>query len=174
MLLRDIFGLTLSALTVWGFLMAFFINVFMHYTTQQKVLTTIVVSFYAFVFYFIADDIASLTPIPNMYLTWAFLDLVTISLIVITLKLTKLKSNLSSLYVIFGLSLSSFLFLLMHFDVDVMQNTTPWILWDVFAYGGTLIDFTMITVLILNKDVLQLNRLFQFLVRKKEKNSPIC
>lgn len=160
MLLTQIFGLSLSALTVWGFLMALFINVLMHFTTNQNRLTSIITAFFIFLAYFIADDLASLTLKPNTYLSWAIFDLVTVCLIFFGIKLFKQKFNLGPFYVILGLIISSVLFTSMHIDIDVMANNKPWFLWNVFAYGGTFIDFTMITVLILNKDVFGLYSLY--------------
>ncbi|WMN58966.1 hypothetical protein NI389_12150 [Pseudoalteromonas xiamenensis] len=140
--------------------MAFLINVLMHFTTKHKLMPTIVTSFYVFLSYFISDDLASLTVQPNAYLNWAIFDLVTITLIFTTLKVAKLPFNTASYYVFGGLSISTLLYLSMHIDVDIYSNRTPWILWDIFGYGGTLVDLMMITVLILNRDILQLGRLF--------------
>lgn len=160
MLLRDIFGLTLSALTVWGFLMALFINILMHFTTNQNRLTSIITAFFGFFAYFVADDLASLSIKPNTYLSWVFFDIITIFLIIFTIKIFRQKGNAASFYIIAGLSLSTLMLLLMHVDIDVMHNQEPWLLWDIYAYGGTFIDFTMITVLILNKDVFGLYSLY--------------
>ncbi|WP_462170892.1 hypothetical protein [Pseudoalteromonas xiamenensis] len=101
--------------------------------------------------------------------TGLFSILVTIMLIFISLKVAKLPFNTASYYVFGGLSISTLLYLSMHIDVDIYNNRSPWILWDIFGYGGTLVDLIMITVLILNRDILQLGRLFY----RGSKPSPI-
>ncbi|CCQ10243.1 hypothetical protein PALB_11080 [Pseudoalteromonas luteoviolacea B = ATCC 29581] len=141
--------------------MAFLFNLTMHFLTDKNYLNTIIVSFIVFFFYFIADDLANFSLVPNWFLNWALYDLATIVLITFSLKIFKQSFNSAAYYILIGLSCSTILFLTMHIDVEILGNKVAWFLWDVFSYGGTLIDLIMITALILNRDFLNAKSLMQ-------------
>jgi len=171
-LLTEIFGFTLSALTVWGFLMALLINVLVHFTTNSNTKTNIFVSLVMFVSYFVADDAASLSESSTIYLNWGLYDLATVILIATGLKLIKLESSVAPVYVVCGLILNSLLYFSMYYDVVLQKNFTPWILWDLYTMGGTIVDLSMVAVLILNRDFLKLKSATDKLFKKSTVELP--
>ena len=47
----------------------------------------------------------------------------------------------------------------MYYDLRISENTTPWVLWDIYSFGVYFLDFTMIVALIVDRDILGLIRL---------------
>ncbi|KTF12297.1 hypothetical protein [Pseudoalteromonas sp. H105] len=160
MFLTELFGVfSLSALAVWGFLMAFFFNVFVYSLGIKQGTTLLLSSFIMAVSYFVGDYFFTwLSPTPATYLDWALYDIATLLLLGFTYILLK-KTSASFIYLISGLLINTLLFLVMYLDLYIYGNTTPWILWDIYSFGVNIVDFTMIVALIVDRDILGLIKL---------------
>ncbi|CAM4169157.1 hypothetical protein [Pseudoalteromonas ostreae] len=160
MYLTEHFGLSLGALVVWGFMMAFFFNLFLWFADLKRDKVLLITSFVAFISYFVSDHLFTWFENSEIYLQWALYDIATLSLILTGAFIVKasLKSP-AFVYVVIGLLANTFLFLCMYYDLHIIENTKPWILWDVYSFGVNIIDFTMIVALIVDRDILGLIRL---------------
>ncbi|WP_404341121.1 hypothetical protein [Pseudoalteromonas mariniglutinosa] len=160
MFLTELFGVfSLSAFAVWGFLMAFFFNVFIFMLALKRNTTLLLSSFIMAVSYLTGDYFFTwLSPTPATYLDWAIYDVVTLTLLGVTFLIVK-RTTSSFIYLIVGLSLNTLLFILMYYDLHILKNTTPWILWDIYSFGVNVVDIIMIVALIVDKDFLGLNKL---------------
>lgn len=160
MLLTELFGVfSLSALVVWGFLMAFFFNIFVYSLDVKRKSTLLLSSFIMATSYIVGDYFFTwLSPTPATYLDWALYDLVTIAFLLFSFWLIRITTP-SYIYLLIGLSINSTLFLSMYVDLHLYKNTTPWFLWDIYSFGVNIIDFTMIVALIIDRDILGLIKL---------------
>lgn len=160
MYLTEHFGLSLGALVVWGFMMAFFFNLFLWVADLKRDNVLLITSFVAFVSYFISDHLFTWFETSGIYLQWALYDIATLAVIIFGALLARsgLKSAAFT-YVITGLSTNTFLFFCMYYDLHIIENTEPWFLWDIYSFGVNIIDFTMIVALIVDRDILGLIRL---------------
>nr|WP_252730005.1 hypothetical protein [Pseudoalteromonas tetraodonis] len=176
MFITDFFGFfSLSALVMWGFLMAFFFNVFVFSLGTKRNTTLLVSSFILFISYSSSDYFLTWFSIYKItYLDWALYDLVTLIALAIIYKLIR-KTTPSFLYLILGLTINMNLLFLMHVDVFINKNVHPWFFWDVYTFGVTCIDFIMIVALIVDRDFLGIhilkNKLFGQHGINSEKNS---
>ncbi|GAA71602.1 hypothetical protein P20439_1678 [Pseudoalteromonas sp. BSi20439] len=91
MFLTEFFGFfSLSALVMWGFLMAFFFNVFVFSIGVKRNTTLLASSFILFISYSSSDYFLTWLSIYEItYLDWALYDLVTLIALAITYKLIK-------------------------------------------------------------------------------------
>jgi heme O synthase-like polyprenyltransferase len=160
MFLTELFGVfSLSALVVWGFLMAFFFNVFVYSLCVKRNTTLLISSCLMAISYSVGDYFFTwLSPTPATYLDWAIYDVITLFFLVGILVLIK-NTTPSFIYLLTGLTINIIFFLLMYFDLYIKGNTTPWILWDMYSFGVNVIDFTMIVVLIVDRDIFCLDKL---------------
>ncbi|BBW90595.1 hypothetical protein PS1M3_06820 [Pseudoalteromonas sp. PS1M3] len=160
MFLQDLFGLfSLSAFFMWGFLMAFFFNVFIYTIGLKKGTTLLFSSFVMMCSYTLSDYFLTWLSLKNsLYLNFALYDIATIFALILVYKIVK-KTTLSFLYLVLGLSINTILFLLMHVDSEIYENTQYWWFWEVYIYTVNLIDFTMIVALIVDRDILGLHKL---------------
>ena len=160
MLLQDLFGLfSLSAFFMWGFLMAFFFNVFIYTIGLKKGTTLLFSSFVMMCSYTLSDYFLTWLSLKNsLYLNFALYDIATIFALILVYKIVK-KTTSSFLYLVLGLSINTILFLLMHVDSEIYENTHYWWFWEVYIYTVNLIDFTMIVALIVDRDILGLHKL---------------
>jgi hypothetical protein len=158
MFLTEFFGFfSLSALSTWGFLMAFFFNVFIYSLNIKRKTTALLSSFIMMVSYSTSDYFFTWFSIYNTtYLDWVFYDLTTITLLILAYKLIK-TSTASLLYLITGLFINSVLAFLMYLDTSIYSNYKPWIFWDIYACGVLIIDSLMIVSLIVDRDFLGLH-----------------
>ncbi|CAM3739080.1 MULTISPECIES: hypothetical protein [Pseudoalteromonas] len=160
MYLTEHFGLSLSALVVWGLMMAFFFNLFLWIADLKRNNVLLLSSFIVFLSYFISDHLFTWFANSNVYLNWAIYDIITITLITISAHFVKNNCKPPAFfYVIFVLSVNTILSSLMYYDLRIAGNTTPWVLWDIYSFGVYFLDFTMIVALIVDRDILGLIRL---------------
>ena len=159
MFLTDHFGLSLGALVVWGFMMAFFFNIFLYTATPKKNLILLFSSFIMFISYFSSDSFFSWFSTTETYLHWAVWDLVTLSLILLFAKFIKDQKPAAFYYVCTGLLVNTVLFLAIYYDIYVKYTKEPWVLWDIYSFGVNIADFVMIVALIVDRDFLGLVKL---------------
>jgi hypothetical protein len=160
MFLQELFGLfSLSAFFMWGFLMAFFFNVFIYAIGLKKGTTLLLSSFVMMCSYTLSDYFFTWLSLKNsLYLNFALYDVATITALIIVYKLVK-KTTPSFLYLVLGLSINTIFFLLMHVDNEIYKNREYWWFWEVYMYTVNLIDITMIVALIVDRDILGLHKL---------------
>ena len=158
MLLQELFGLfSLSAFFMWGFLMAFFFNVFIYAIGLKKGTTLLFSSFIMMCSYTLSDYFFTWLSIKNsLNLNFALYDIATITALTIVYKFVK-KTTPSFLYLLIGLSINSIFFLLMHLDTDIYGNKHHWWFWEVYMYTVNSIDIIMIVALIVDRDILGLH-----------------
>ena len=160
MFLTEFFGFfSLSAFTMWGFLMAFFFNVFVYSLNVKRDTNLLFSSFVMMVSYTLSDYFFTWLSIKTtVYLDWAIYDVLTILILSLSLACKK-KTSVSFIYLTVGLSINLTFFLLMYFDLYVHQNKERWLLWDIYAVSVNIIDVIMIVALIVDRDFLGLNKL---------------
>jgi|TARA_Y100000780_G_C13548803_1_gene364471 hypothetical protein len=163
MFLTEFFGLfSLSAFLMWGFLMAFFFNVFVYTLDVKRRTTLLLSSFIMMVSYTLSDYFFTWLSIQNtLYLDWALYDFATISALLFAYICIK-NTTPSFLYLILGLSINSIFFLGMYLDMYIYKNQTPWFFWDVYTFTVNLIDLTMVIALIVDRDFLGIHKLKKF------------
>lgn len=159
MYLTEHFGLSLGALVIWGFMMAFFFNIFLYLATPKKNLVLLLSSATIFFSYFTSDYFFSWFSTTETYLHWAIWDLVTLALLLIIWKFSNSPIPTAFKYLCIGLVVNSILFLMIYYDIFIKYNKEPWILWDVYSFGVNIVDFTMIVALIVDRDILGLIKL---------------
>ncbi|WP_289096949.1 hypothetical protein [uncultured Pseudoalteromonas sp.] len=164
MFLTELFGVfSLSAFAVWGLLMAFFFNTFVFSLGIKRKTTLLLSSFIMATSYLTGDYFFTwLSPVPATYLDWAIYDIVTIVCLTIAYLFMR-RTTPSFLYLVVGLSLNSILFVLMYIDLYVYGNTQPWFFWDIYSFGVNIIDLTMIIALIVDRDILGLHKLKNYI-----------
>ena len=160
MYLTEHFGLSLSALVVWGLMMGLFFNIFLWIADLKRNNVLLLSSFIVFMSYFISDHLFTWFDNSNIYLNWAIYDIVTIALIIISAYLVRNNAKSPAFfYVISVLSVNTVLSSSMYYDLRISENTTPWVLWDIYSFGVYFLDFTMIVALIVDRDILGLIKL---------------
>ena len=160
MFLTEFFGFfSLSAFSSWGFLMAFFFNVFVYTIDVKRNTTLLLSSFIMMASYATSDYFFTWLSIgTSVYLDWTIYDYVTI-LFLISVFFIQKKTTPSFIYLITGLIINSILSIAMHYDIYIEGNRVSWILWDVYTFGVNIIDLIMIVVLIVDRDFLGLHKL---------------
>ncbi|MEM5547864.1 hypothetical protein [Pseudoalteromonas fuliginea] len=160
MILTEFFGLfSLSAFSMWGFLMTFFFNVFVYSLDVKRGTTLLLSSFIMMISYTLSDYFYTwLSMRDSIYLDWALYDVATIAALICIYKIID-KTTPSFLYLIIGLSINSIFFFCMYLDIYIFENKEPWFLWDVYTYTVNFIDLVMIVVLIVDRDFLGLHKL---------------
>ena len=160
MILTELFGLfSLSAFTMWAFLMTFFFNVFVYSLDVKRGTTLLLSSFIMMISYTLSDYFYTWLSIKNsIYLDWALYDISTILALICIYKITE-KTTPSFLYLIVGLSINSIFFFCMYLDMYIFGNMERWFFWDVYTYAVNLMDLIMIVALIIDRDFLGLHKL---------------
>ena len=160
MILTELFGLfSLSAFTMWGFLMTFFFNVFVYSLDVKRGTTLLLCSFIMMISYTLSDYFYTWLSIKSsIYLDWALYDISTILALICIYKITE-KTTPSFLYLIVGLSINSIFFFCMYLDMYIFGNMERWFFWDVYTYAVNLMDLIMIVALIVDRDFLGLHKL---------------
>lgn len=160
MILTEFFGLfSLSAFSMWAFLMAFFFNVFVYSLDVKRGTTLLLSSFIMMISYTLSDYFFTwLSMRKSVYIEWALYDIVTVAALICIYKIIN-KTTPSFLYLIVGLSINSTLFFCMYLDIYIFKNQEPWFLWDLYTYTVNFIDLVMIVVLIVDRDLLGLHKL---------------
>lgn len=166
MLLAEFFGLfSLSAFTMWAFLMAFFFNVFVYCLEVKRGTTLLLSSFIMMISYTASDYFFTwVSYYETTYFDWAVYDFFTLCFLLLSFVVIK-RTTPSFLYLITGLSVNFILVSLMHLDVYIYRNLEPWLFWDIYTFGVTIIDWLMVIALIVDRDFLYLHRLKNKLVR---------
>lgn len=166
MFLTELFGIfSLSAFSIWGLLMAFLFNLFVYFLDTKRHTTLLLSSFILLVSYSLSDYFFSwLNFEATTYLDWALQDYITIAFLgLLYFKIR--KTTPSFLYLIIGLLVNSFLYLIMYYDIYIVGNREAWILWDIYSFGVNIVDLTMIVALIVDRDILGLNKLVSVIKR---------
>ena len=160
MFITEFFGLfSLSAFAAWGFLMAFFFNVFVFALDIKRKTTLLLSSFIMMVSYSASDYLFTWLSIENsVYLEWVLYDYATIFALFLTYSFIG-KATRSFIYIIVGLLINSMLSLSIYYDLYLNGNREPWFLWDLYTFGVNIIDLTMIIALIVDRDFLGLHTL---------------
>ncbi|MEG3760214.1 hypothetical protein V5096_19980 [Pseudoalteromonas carrageenovora] len=160
MFLTEFFGFfSLSAFASWGFLMAFFFNVFVFSLDIKRNTTLLLSSFIMMLSYTASDYFFTWLSIENsLYLDWALYDYATVAALLSIYLLLK-KTTPSFMYLLIGLIVNSLLSLCMYLDMHVNNNREPWFLWDLYTFTVNIIDLIMIVVLIVDSDLLGLHKL---------------
>jgi len=144
---------------MWAFLMAFFFNVFV-YCLEVKRGTTLLLSSFIMMSSYTASDyfFTWMSYYETTYFDWAVYDFFTLSFLLLSFVLIK-RTTPSFLYLITGLSINFILVSLMHLDVYIYRNLEPWLFWDIYTFGVTIIDWLMVIALIVDRDFLGLHKL---------------
>ena len=160
MFLTEFFGFfSLSAFTMWGFLMAFFFNVFIYSIGLKRETTLLLSSFIMMVSYTVSDYFFNWLSLEStVYLDWALYDYATVIALFLAYKLLK-KTSPSMLYIASGLIINSIFSLLMYGDIFINETNEPWFFWDVYTFTVNIVDFIMIVALIVDRDFLGLHKL---------------
>nr|WP_257025490.1 hypothetical protein [Pseudoalteromonas sp. MIP2626] len=160
MFITEFFGFfSLSALVMWGFLMAFFFNLFVYSLEVKRNTTLLLSSLIMVVSYSSSDYFLTWLSIYNItYLDWALYDFATLISLCLAYNFIKIATP-SFLYLVCGLFINMVLLLIMHIDVFINKNDHPWFFWDIYTFGVTTIDFLMIISLIVDRDFLGLYKL---------------
>ena len=156
----------MGAFVVWGFLMAMLFNVMLLGFKAKHDLKLIWVCVIMFISYFTSDHFHDLFRTWDWYLKWFYYDLLTLVLIAPILFFRRLPTSPGSVYVFVGLIFNSLLLLLMHFDIVVSGNRQEWWFWSFYSIGINLSDLTMIVALIVDRDILGLIAIGNFVKRK--------
>ena len=166
MFLAEFFGLfSLSAFSMWAFLMAFFFNIFVYSLDVKRDTTLLLSSFIMMISYTATDYIFTwLSYYDTTYFDWAIYDLSTILCLAIAFLFIK-KTTPSFLYLLIGLSVNSIFFLLMYLDVYINKNLESWWFWSVYQFSVNIIDFLMVVALIVDRDFLGLHGIKRKLIR---------
>lgn len=151
-------------MSAWGFLMAFFFNIFVYFIDENKRKTTLLVSSTIMMISYMAGDyfFSWISYTAATFLEWALYDIATLTFLVVSFFIIK-RTTPSFAYLITGLLINTILFLAVYLDVQVYKNTTHWILWDIYSLGVNIVDFCMIVALIVDRDFLGLNKFKTFI-----------
>lgn len=164
MYLDSITGQLVGIFIEWGVLMAFLFNLSISINKVDK--SPLILSAIMALSYF-ATDVIKLSDGP--YLNWFLYDLITILVISFWLLLKSIKFFTASIYVTTGLLLNACFMLSMHYDIFILGNREPWLLWSVFSIGVNLLDLTMIIAIASNKDFLLLKKFVKYFMSYSEK-----
>ncbi len=95
MYLTEHFGLSLGALVVWGFMMAFFFNLFLWFCDLKKDIVLLLASTTIFISYFLSDHFLTWFSGSDTYLYWSAYDILTLCIVFLPQLFLK-KSNSSA------------------------------------------------------------------------------
>nr|WP_089346942.1 hypothetical protein [Pseudoalteromonas espejiana] len=160
MFLTELFGFfSMSALNTWGFMMAFFFNLFV-FSLGNKRKTTLLLSSFCMLASYTASDYfyTWLSIYSTTYLDWVLYDFFTILSLICCYFLIR-NTSPSFFYLIVGLSINMIYAGLMYIDVNLYKNNEHWFLWDAYSYSVFSIDLLMIVALIVDRDFLGLHKL---------------
>ncbi|ATC83131.1 MULTISPECIES: hypothetical protein [Pseudoalteromonas] len=149
----------IGAFVQWGFLMAFLYSLVSSINNADKSkvwLTSIMALSYSSSLFIDMDSIT--------YFDFFLFD--TATLASIALCGFFIKSCTLYIYLLIGLSINTSLFFAMYIDNDIMHHYEYWWFWDIYFVGVNFSDLLMITVSLLNKDILGLVKLSNYLTTK--------
>ncbi len=104
--------------------------------------------------------------IATPHLNYFYHDAVTILVLLLWRNFTKQTIPTPFYYLIVGLSFNACLFLGMHYDIEVRGTLYYWWFWNVYVFGMYFTDLLMPLVLVVNKDILGLVKLSNYLTTK--------
>ena len=140
--------------------LGFLLNLFFYASGISRKSSLLFTSGIMAVSYFISNHLIDLTEAsPRLYLEWSLYDMLTILLIVYVHKFLKTTYSCATKYVFVGLASNILLFVVLYIDVAIIKNTEPWWFWDFFSLAINVVDIVMVSVLIINKDFLGLDKL---------------
>ncbi len=154
------FAYILSAIVQWGFLMAFLYSLVSSINNPFKgfvVLSSIMaIGYLPWIF----TNFQTVT-----YLDFALLDIAILVAVYVTQRYFIKEKTTAYVYLIFGLSVNTFLALCMYLDTNILYNYTYWWFWRFYSSAVMLSDLCMIAVLIINRDFLGLIKLKRWLLQ---------
>ncbi|TMO55497.1 hypothetical protein [Pseudoalteromonas phenolica] len=134
-------------------------------TERKEVLTVSVLMFCSYALMIPIEYVVTLFDFSSYYFPYTvylLLDLFTVLFLCFVMRIRSEKGQLCKHYVVFGLLCNSALFALIQIDLLLMYNhyktMEPWWFWSVFTIGINFFDGLMILVLLINKDVVLLER----------------
>ena len=149
----------IGAFVQWGFLMAFLYSLVSSINNADKSkvwLTSIMALSYSSSLFIDMDSIT--------YFDFFIFDAATLASIALCGFF--IKSCTLYIYLLIGLSINTSLFFAMYIDNDIMHHYEYWWFWDIYFVGVNFSDLLMITVSLLNKDILGLVKLSNYLTTK--------
>ncbi|KTF12903.1 hypothetical protein Q4540_14445 [Pseudoalteromonas carrageenovora] len=152
----------ITILITWLFVFAFLYNLSISINKPDKSLAQI--SFIMMVSYTssMVMDPQTATPHLNLFL----FDAVTILTLMMWAGFFIKNKPTAFYYLIVGLSFNAFVFFGMHYDSIVLGNMEFWWFWGLYGIGQLTSDLVMAVVLFINKDILGLIKVKNFLVKK--------
>lgn len=154
------FAYILSAIVQWGFLMAFLYSLVSSINNPFKgfvVLSSIMaIGYLPWIF----TNFQTVT-----YLDFALLDIAILVAVYVTQRYFIKEKTTAYVYLIFGLSVNTFLALCMYLDTNILYNYTYWWFWRFYSSAVMFSDLCMIAVLIINRDFLGLIKLKRWLLQ---------
>jgi len=149
----------IGAFVQWGFLMAFLYSLVSSINNSDKSkvwLTSIMALSYSSSLFIDMDSIT--------YFDFFLFDAATLASIALCGFF--IKTCTLYIYLLVGLSINTSLFFAMYIDNDIMHHYEYWWFWDIYFVGVNFSDLLMITVSLLNKDILGLAKLSDYLKTK--------
>jgi hypothetical protein len=149
----------IGAFVQWGFLMAFLYSLVSSINNADKSkvwLTSIMALSYSSSLFIDMDSIT--------YFDFFLFDAATLASIALCGFF--IKTCTLYIYLLVGLSINTSLFFAMYIDNDIMHHYEYWWFWDIYFVGVNFSDLLMITVSLLNKDILGLVKLSNYLTTK--------
>ena len=149
----------IGAFVQWGFLMAFLYSLASSINNADKSkvwLTSIMALSYSSSLFIDMDSIT--------YFDFFLFDAATLASIALCGFF--IKSCTLYIYLLIGLSINTSLFFAMYIDNDILHHYEYWWFWDIYFVGVNFSDLLMITVSLLNKDILGLVKLSNYLTTK--------
>ncbi|KYL32055.1 hypothetical protein A2I98_03145 [Pseudoalteromonas agarivorans] len=145
----------------WLFVFAFLYNLSVSINASQK--ANVYLSLIMMISYSSSTLFDTVT-VSHLY--YFYFDIVTLGVIFSYKRISNEAMPASLYYVIAGLSINACLFLAMHYDIEVRGTLYYWWFWNVYVFGMYFTDLLMPVVLVVNKDILGLARLSNYLTSK--------
>lgn len=155
--IRDYVGIFIT----WLFVFAFLYNLSASINTSQKA------NVYLSLIMMISYSSSTLFDMVIVsHLNYFYFDIATLAAIFSYKRISKEAMPVSLNYVVIGLSINASLFLAMHYDIEVRGTLYYWWFWNVYVFGMYFTDLLMPLVLVVNKDILGLVKLSNYLATK--------
>ncbi|WP_419146962.1 hypothetical protein [Pseudoalteromonas 'SMAR'] len=159
MFVYDIFGMSIGALVIWGFLMATLLHFFFNYLKLKRTPQLFSCALILFISYFTSDMLMMSYENPSIIFgIFSLFDLVTLVLVILMTNWFRKNDDVETgaVYVFAGLAINTSLFFAMFVDTFLLKNNEPWFLWYFYSYTVVIVDFIMVAALLLNKDFLRI------------------
>lgn len=155
--IRDYVGIFIT----WLFVFTFLYNLSASINVSQK--ASVYLSLIMMISYS-SSTLFDMVTVSHLY--YFYFDLVTLAAIFFYKRMSKESMPVSFYYVVIGLSINASLFLAMHYDIEVRGTLYYWWFWNVYVFGTYFTDLIMPLALIVNKDILGLAKLSDYLTTK--------